>query len=530
MLDVRIENARIIDGSGKPAYTGNLGVSGEKLVMPVGGEEAKLVIDANSRYVCPGFIDAHSHGDLILGSESSRLFKTTQGITTEVIGQCGLSIAPVNPLYLNELQRLLSLGTSVFPDDMQNWSTFERYLKYADRQPKTANAMMYIGHCSLRMAVMGMDNRAATEDELDRMKSLLCDAMEHGAAGFSTGLIYAPSCYASREEITELARVIHPYDGVYATHLRDESSDIARAVKEAIETGRKAGVRVCISHHKVSGSANWGLQKVTLRLIEEARDEGINVFYDQYPYLCGMTHLNACIPPWHFDGGYEALTKRLKDPGFRASLRREMEDPKTKYSNNYLNSGGWAGVTLASAPATPNAEGKSVIDYAEAVGRDPFDAFFDIMIANGCECNAIYDSMCEEDVCEIALGERCIVGTDGCTRSWEEKGHPRASGAFPHAISYFVKEKGLLSLEDMIRKMTGLSADFLAIRNKGYLREGYDADMVIFDFDRLKDTSTYVNSNSLSEGIDYVFTGGQAVYRNKQFTGVFPGKMIRHNA
>lgn len=530
MLDVLITNARIIDGTGAAAYEGTVGIQGDKLVMNPGADAAaKKTIDAAGRCVSPGFIDAHSHGDLILGTESAHLFKTTQGVTTEVTGQCGLSIAPTNPDYVDLAQHLLSLGTPSFPEDMPNWSTFERYLEYADQQPKTANVMMYVGHSSLRIAVMGFANRVATDDELEQMKTILRGAMEHGAAGFSTGLIYTPSCYADTREVVELARVIKPYNGIYASHMRNESYDVVESVKETIDIGRQTGVRVDISHHKTLGKANWGLQKETLRVIHEARAEGIEVFFDQYPYTCNMTHLNACIPPWHFDQGFDKMVEKLKDPAFRAQLRAEMESPDTKYDNYYLNAGGWSGVLVSSAPVTPEAEGQFVSDYAASIGRDPWDTFFDLMAENRCECGGVYSSMCEEDVCEIAMDPYCIVGSDGLTRSWSEKGHPRASGTFPHAITYFVKEKGIISLENMIRKMTGLTADYLAIKNKGYLRDGYDADLVIFDYDRLQDTATYSNPNSLTEGIDYVFTNGQVVYQDKQLTGIYAGRMIRHN-
>ncbi len=529
MLDVLIKNARIIDGSGAPAYEGNIGIRDDKIVTAEGDENAKEVIDAAGRYVCPGFIDSHSHGDLILGTRSAHLFKTNQGVTTEVTGQCGLSIAPVNPAYLELVQHLLSLGTSSFPEDMANWNSFERYLEYADRQPKTANAMMYVGHSTLRIAVMGFANRVATDEELEKMKSILRNAMEHGAAGFSTGLIYTPSCYADTREIVELAKVIKPFGGIYASHMRNESYDVVNSVRETIDVGRKAGVHVCISHHKTLGKPNWGLQKETLRLIHEAREEGIQVVCDQYPYTCNMTHLNACIPPWYFDQGFDAMTERLKDKAFRDKLRGEMEDPGTKYDNYYLNAGGWGGVLVSSAPATPEAEGLFISEYAEKTGKDPWDAFFDLMVLNRCESGGVYSSMCEEDVCEIAMDPYCIVGSDGLTRSWSEKGHPRACGTFPHAITHFVKEKGIISLEKMISKMTGSTADFLMIKNKGYIRDGYDADLVVFDYDRLQDTATYKNPNSLTEGIDYVFVNGKLVYKDGELTGVCSGRMIRHN-
>ncbi len=529
MMDIIIKNAKIIDGTGNQAYEGNIGIKDGKIVTAIKTERAMTTIDVAGRYLCPGFIDAHSHGDLILGTESAHLFKTTQGVTTEVTGQCGLSIAPANPEYLDLVQGLLSLGTTSFPKDMKNWNTFERYLEYADKQPKTANVMMYVGHSSLRIAVMGFANRVATDEELETMKLILRNAMEHGAAGFSSGLIYTPSCYADKREVVELAKVIKPYNGIYASHMRNESYDVVESVKETIDIGRQAGVKVDISHHKTLGKANWGLQKETLRLINEARMEGIDVFYDQYPYTCNMTHLNACIPPWYFDQGFDVITENLRDPEFRARLKKDMENPETKYDNYYLNAGGWSGVLVSSAPFTPVAEGKFISEYAEMTGKDPWDTFFDLMADNRCECGGVYSSMCEEDVCEIAMAPYCIVGSDGLTRSWKEKGHPRASGTFPHAITYFVKEKGIISLEHMIRKMTGLTADYLSIKNKGYIRDGYDADLVIFDYERLQDTATYSNPNSVTEGIDYVFTNGEIVCKYKKLTGIHSGKMIRHN-
>lgn len=530
MLDCLIKNARIIDGTGGPARSGHLGILNGKLVMANGTEEAAKVIDAAGRCVTPGFIDAHSHGDMILGSEDAHLFKTTQGVTTEIVGQCGLSMAPVVPENLAAIQNMLSMGTTWFPEDMKNWNSFARYLEYADAQPKTANAKMYIGHSSLRIAVMGMENRPSTDKELDTMKGILREAMESGAAGFSTGLIYTPSCYAEEKEIIELAKVIAPFNGTYASHMRDEANFIVDAVKETINVGRQARVQVDISHHKMLGKPNWGKQKETLRLIHEANDQGIPVICDQYPFTRNMTTLNACMPPWHFSNGFASLTDKLRDPAFRARLKKEMEDPATEYDNYYLNAGGWDGVYVYSAAKTPEAEGRYISEYAKLLGQDPWEAFFDLCVANNCSTGGVYSSMCDEDVCEIIRDPYCIIGSDGLTRSWKEKGHPRASATFPHAITYFVKEKGILTLEEAVHKMTGLTAKYLSVKNKGVIREGYDADLVIFDYDRLQDTATYSNSNSITEGIDYVFVGGQIVYQAKKFTGRYPGKMIRHNA
>lgn len=529
MYDVLIKNGTIIDGTGEPSYKGNIAIKDGILHLKPDSTEAKEVIDAEGLIVSPGFIDSHSHGDLILGSKDSSLFKTTQGVTTEYTGQCGLSAAPVSEANLKDVKNMLAMGTTFFPDDMNNWGTFARFLEYADQQKMTTNAKMYIGHSTLRISVMGMENRPATAKELDTMKGVLREAMESGAAGFSTGLIYTPSVYATEEEIIELAKVIRPFDGIYASHMRNESNKIVEAVKETINVGRQAGVRVDISHHKMLGRANWGTQKETLKLIHDANDEGIRVFHDQYPYTANMTTLNATMPPWHLSDGFAAMTEKLRNKEFRNQVKAEMENPQTDYDNYYLNAGGWSGVFVSSSSKTPEAEGRFITEYAEIVGKDPWEAFFDICVENNCETGGVYSSMSEEDVFEIIQDPYCIVGSDGLTRSWKEKGHPRASGTFPHAINYFVKENKVLTLEEMIRKMTGLSAEYLVLKNKGLIKEGYDADLVIFDYENLRDTATYSKPNSITEGINYVIVGGQTVYQDQEFTGKTPGKFIRHS-
>lgn len=528
MYDVIIKNGTIIDGTGNSRYKGNIGIKNGRIELNPDVLEGIEVIDAEGLIVSPGFIDAHSHGDLILGSEDAALFKTTQGITTEIVGQCGLSVAPIVEENLKDVQNMLAMGTTLFPEDMKNWCSYERFLEYADKQKMTTNSKMYIGHSTLRISVMGMENRAATKKELDTMKGILREAMESGAAGFSTGLIYTPSVYATEEEIIELAKVLRPFDGIYASHMRNESDKIVKAVKETINVGKEAGVRVNISHHKMLGKPNWGKQSETLKLIHEANNDGYLVFHDQYPYTANMTTLNATMPPWHLSEGFSAMTKKLQDPEFRKKIKAEMEDPNTDYDNYYLNAGGWSGVYVYSSPLTPEAEGQFISDYAKSIGEDPWDAFFNICIENNCETGGVYMSMSDEDVFEIIRDPYCIVGSDGLTRSWKDKGHPRASATFPHAINYFVKENNILTLEEMIRKMTGLSAEFLLIKNKGLIKDGYDADLVIFDYENLVDTATYADSNRITEGISYVFVNGKKVYQDKKFTGITPGKFINH--
>jgi len=356
MLDYFIKNIRIIDGSGQKSYIGNIGIENGKLHLCDDDVPACETVDGAGLCAAPGFIDSHSHGDLLLGSEDARLFKTTQGITTELAGQCGLSMAPVCRENLEAIQNMLNMGTTWFPEEMGSWKSFQDYMEYADKLDMTAHAKFYVGHSTLRIAVMGMENRPATAGELDAMQGLLREAMEAGAAGFSTGLIYTPSCYAEEQEIISLAKVIAPFNGVYASHMRNEADGILDSMEETIRVGQQAGVLVDISHHKMMGRPNWGKQKQTLEMIHNANKNGLAVICDQYPYARCITTLNACMPPWHFHKGFESMTDQLRSPAFRAQLRREMEDPKTPYNNFYLNAGGWEGVSVYSSAKTPEAE------------------------------------------------------------------------------------------------------------------------------------------------------------------------------
>lgn len=537
MLDVLIKNAEIADGTGAPSYIGNIGIRDGRIVLDasLSAENAARVIDAAGKLVCPGFIDAHSHGDLIVGTEDARLFKTTQGVTTECMGQCGLSMVPVTPENLKASQNMLTMGARSFPDDMKNWTHYDKFLDYVKTQKLTCNGKMYIGHSNLRIAVMGMADRPATEKELDHMKGLLREAMEEGCAGFSTGLIYTPSCYAAPEEIIELAKVIAPFDGIYASHMRNEGQFIETSVEETINVGRQAGVRVDLSHHKMVGQRYWGRWKNTLAQVHKANDEGTFVFLDQYPYERCMTTLNVTMPPHYFSDGFAAMAERLKDKAFREKVKREMCDPATPYDNYFLHCGktpeeSFAGIFVYLAAKTPEAEGHTLLEYAKMVKKDPFEAFFDLCVANNCETGGVYAAMSDEDVCEIIKDPYCIVGSDGLTRAWDEKGHPRASGTFPHAITHFVKEKHLFTKEEMIRKMTGLSADLLKIEGRGCIRDGFSADLLVLDYENFRDTATYTDPNSLTEGIEHVFVNGVEVYHGKEFTGAYPGKLLPHNA
>ncbi len=528
--DLFIKNANIIDGSGAPAFAGTVAAHDGKLTVLAADAvvDAENVIDAAGQYVCPGFIDPHSHGDIPLGADYASIAKISQGITTHQGGMCGFSMFPVNPENLHMLQESLGLLSNTFPAEMDTFTNFENYLAYSDTVKRPENIQFLVGHVNLRVAVMGYADREPTKDELEKMKSLLREAMEHGAAGMSSGLVYVPSAYAKEEELVELCKVVAEYDGLYTTHMRNEAGDSFKSIEEAISVARKTGVKLIISHHKIQGKVNWGMSKDTLKMIHDAIDEGVEISCDQYPYTASMTHLSVCAPPKYFTNGLSGMLEYLKDPVMREKIKEEMNDPATPYDNFYLHSGGWSGVFISCSPGYPEAEGKVVSEFAEEKGIDPFDAFCDIMIANNGVVTAIYFSMSEEDVFRIIQDDIVVVGTDGITKSMEDKAHPRGFGSFPRAIKYFVKENNLMSLEKMVYKMTGLTAEKIGLKAKGLVKDGYDADLVIFDYDTINDVADFINPNELADGIEYVIVGGEVVYHDKKLTGATPGKSIRY--
>ena len=284
-----------------------------------------------------------------------------------------------------------------------------------------------------------------------------------------------------------------------------------------------------ISHHKVMGKKNWHLQEKALERIERAVRDGLQVTCDQYPYTCNQTALNIIVPPWYFDRGVEEMAKALSDPGMRKRIRQEIEDPDCKYDNFYQNAGGWDGVLVTSLPETPAAQGKTIAEYADEQGKDPWTVFFDILEENRGDGSAVFNTMKDENLFTVIKNPNTIVGSDGLTRAGNEKGHPRAYGTMPRAINYYVRENNVMSLETMIYKMTGLPARRLGFRSKGILKEGYDADLLILDYDHFYDRATYVEPCALTDGIEYVFVNGEVVWHNKQFTGATPGKVISHN-
>ena len=530
MEDLLIKNAVIVDGSGAPAVSGSICVKDGKITGT--GDicrEALKVIDAGGLTVAPGFIDAHCHEDETLGNPTSTLAKVSQGITTVCGGQCGSSIFPVakdpekRSIFKNKMRAYLEdpeCGYAGVIDDMTSMAAFRKYL---EARPMAYNATTLTGHNELRIAAMGLDNRKPSEDELQVMKSLLKETMENGSRGLSAGLIYTPSCYCEKEELIELCKVIAPYDGTFAVHLRNEAGQFVEAVAEAIEIAKAAGCRLNLSHHKVCGRENWGKSEITLKMIEDAKAEGMDIYTDVYPYLATGSNLNICLPKEIFAYGAAKVREMLLDPDERAALKEKII---ANSEGRYCNCGGFENILICGAPYNKEAENLTVAEYARRSGKDEFDAYFDLVAANGSSAQAAYFAMSEDDLTRILLNDNICICTDSYDVRSDNAVHPRCFGAFTHALSYFVREKKLMPLEKMIMKMTSKAAEFMKLKNKGLVKEGFDADLVIFDPNTVDAKADFGNARALSTGIDRVIVAGKTVYRDMALTGENPGKFI----
>ena len=528
MYKTIISDVKIYDGSGTLPFYGNVALLDGRIAA-VGADindENAQVINAGGASMCPGFIDAHSHGDLAIGDPAAALAKLSQGVTTEIAGQCGLSMFPIAEQRVTEAKNLFSIGADHFPDALGTFCGFSKFKEYADSIPLPLNISVFVGHSALRLAVMGEEGRRPTTAELEEMQRLLAEAMRLGAPGLSTGLIYPPGAFAQKEELEALCEVVAKYNGIYTTHMRNESKHVVEAVKESIEIARETGAALNISHIKVMGMKNWGLSARILEIIEEARRGGVSVTMDLYPYKATSTMLNVCVPPKFFKDGRKALLQCLADKSFRAELKAAISDPEQEYDNNYISCGGFENILVAKARKSPEAEGKRIAAYAAEKGINPFDLYFDLLMENELEGAAVYFCIGEEDIFNFIRDPLCVVGTDGICLGNGGAGHPRAFGTFPHAIEWFVKEKHIFSMQEMISKMTGKTAEMYRLAGKGFIKPGMDADFILFDEEELHAAADFAHANALTDGIRSVWIAGEKVYEDKKFAGKFNGRLL----
>lgn len=528
MLDIVITGGMILDGSGQPAYRGDLGIQGDRIVAigQLHAAEAARTLDASGRYVTPGFMDIHTHSDESVVLNRRMESKVHQGVTLEVGGNCGGSAAPLHgDAIAVEEKELGRYGYSL------DWRRMDEYLARVESDGISNNFATLVGHGTLRTCAMGAAMRAPTRPEMDAMKALLAEAMKAGAWGLSTGLIYPPSSYAETSELVELATVSARLGGIYASHIRNEGPRLLEAVQEAISIGEQADLPVEIAHHKASGKQNWGRVKQSLPLIEAARARGVQVTCDQYPYVASSTGLSVIIPDWAHEGGTEQLVGRLKDPATRERIRQEVRAARPGWDDPATESP-WHGIVIASAIQHPELEGKTTWQIAQLWGTDPIEASLDLLIAEDGNVATVMFTMCEEDVQTVMRASFVMVGSDASAKApygplSEGKPHPRAYGTFPRVLGRYVRELGVLTWEDAIRKMTSLPASKLGIPRRGLLAEGYFADVVVFDPTTIADTATFTQPHQFPVGIDYVIVNGAITVDHGQHTGALAGRVLR---
>ncbi|MHB8540114.1 MAG: N-acyl-D-amino-acid deacylase family protein [Candidatus Acidiferrales bacterium] len=527
--DVVIRNGHIIDGTGSPWYSGDVGIRDGRIVSigNLSHAHAKQVIDAAGCVVAPGFIDMLGQSEVTMLVDPHVPSKIFQGITTEITGE-GDSIAPQTDATLKDFHEEFA-HYGVTP----NWRTFTQYFARLQKQGMGINLGTYVGATIVRRVVIGDADRAATPADLEKMKALVAEAMREGALGLSTALQYPPAPYASTDELIALASVASQYGGIYATHMRSEGDGEMAALAETARIAREAHVPVEIFHLKTAGKPNWGKMPQVVAFIDKQRSEGVDIEADTYAYTAWNNDLAAFIPPWAHDGGDAKMIARLKDPATRARIRKDMQTRSTSWDNEWQEVSGPEGVLISSVqnPDLMSLQGKTLADVAKMWHEDPIDALCDLLIKDNAFTNVSVFGMSEPDV-ELALKQPWVSidndygGMSPTGLLGKEHAHPRAYGTFPRIIRKFVRQKHLLTLPDAIRKFSALPAQREHLIDRGVLKKGMWADVVVFDPAKLHDVGTYENPNQLAVGMDYVLVNGVPVIAAGKMTNALPGKVL----
>jgi len=527
-----IKNAHVIDGTGNPWFKKDIEISGGKIkkIGFISENKGQKVIDANGMIVSPGFIDLHSHSDMSILAYPNAESSVMQGITTTVSGNCGISMAPVNPENIDLLKKYLSPFMAKNYEYKWNWETLGEFYRSIEEQRLSLNIAPLVGHGTIRLAVKGFDSSKVSKEEMNKMKALLEQSIKDGVFGMSSGLIYPPGCYSTTEELIELCSVLKKYGLVYTTHIRNESNKLLEAVREAIKIGEENNIAVEISHHKASGKENWGKVKESLNLMEEARSRGVEVNCDVYPYTAGSTTITALLPTWVLEGGVKKMQERLKNKETRETIKKEITEDKTK-GENWIKAAGWDGIFVGECPLKNKYEGRSLENILKEKNKfdNPFEGFFDWLLEIEGNATMVLFVMDENDVKMVISNPLSSIITDSLVTAPSAGGkpHPRAYGTFPRVLGKYVREENLLTIENAIRKMTSFPASKIGLKKRGLIKEGYYADVVIFDPDNIKDKATYKDPHQYSEGINYVIVNGEIVVHNKKITGLKPGKILR---
>jgi N-acyl-D-amino-acid deacylase len=499
-LDIVIRHAHIVDGSGNPWYQADIGIRGDTIAVigTLDSAPSRLTVDANGLTVAPGFIDIHTHARRGIFLDPAAQNYIRQGVTTLIEGNDGSSPLPLAPF----LEKLAGVHMAV------NFGTF-------------------VGQGSIRQAVLGLENRKATAEEIAKMKDLTRQAMQDGAFGLSTGLFYVPGNFTPTEEVVELAKVVAGFGGMYISHMRDEAADVVDSVRETIRIGEEGGLATQVTHHKIIGAQNWGKSVDTLWLIEEARARGVDATIDAYPYTASSTGTAALFPQWSLAGGQKALLERLSAPDQRAKITAEI----VRRIQVDRGAGDPKNIVMANCSFDPSLAGKSLADITAARGRPVnFETAAEtaIEIEQKGGCQAVYHAISEEDVERILRSPYTMIGSDGEIPEFGKGSpHPRSYGTFARVLARYVRERKVLTLEDAVRKMSGYPADRLRLLDRGLLRPGMKADIVIFDPAKIQDKADYANPHQYAEGVRDLIINGGVVISGGQLTKSRPGRVIK---
>jgi len=529
-FDIIITHGHIIDGTGSPWSSGDVGIRDGKIaaIGNLSQATAKQKIDAHGMVVAPGFIDMLGQSEETILVDPRLPSKIYQGITTEVTGEGG-SAAPLTDALVNS-DKMKYEHLKITPD----WRTYRQYFARLEKQGIGINVADYVGATQVRRVVLGDADVQPTSGQLEQMKSLVRDAMRDGAVGVSTSLEYAPAPYARTEEIIALAGEASKFGGIYATHMRSEGDAIEASIEETVRIGREAHIPVEIWHLKVAGKANWHRMPEILAKINEARAQGVDIAADTYAYTAWSNDFSAFIPPWAHDGGDAKLIERLKDPATRARIRKDMMTPSKDWDNEWNEIPGPESVLITSVqnPKLMPLQGKTLAEIAKSQNKDPMDALFDLLIEDQAFTSVAVFGMSEDDVA-LALQQPWVsINNDSSGASPEgilgqEHPHPRAYGTFPRILRKYVREEKKLMLEDAIRKFSALAAQRMHFNDRGVLKYGMWADIVIFDPAQIKDVATFEEPNQLSKGMEFVLVNGVPVIEDGRMTGKLPGKVLR---
>ncbi len=538
MLDIKITGGRVADGLCDRAYRADVGIAGDKIVEigDLRDVPARKTIDAEGKVVAPGFIDMHTHSDMSLLYDRRASSKIRDGVTTEVIGNCGIGVAPVCEARKSQL--ITYLGTRLIgtiPVRLElPWNTMGEYLAALEKAPAAANVAPLLAQGAVRINEMGFSSAHPTPEQMARMKAEVAKALDEGCFGLSSGLVYMPGEYSTEDELAALCAVMAPNGRFYVTHMRSESDDLFAALEEAIATAQKGGVPLHISHLKLAGAGVKGQTERLFARLEKAKAEGLDLTFDVYPYACGCTSLGACMPPWAFEGGTDKMLERLGDGQIRARIRHDIENGLPGWQNFARACESFDNITIASAVTEAGQAllGKTIAQISDEWGRDPYTCMYEILLQEHGRVQILNKMMRDEDVDAIVAHPDSMIGSDGQSLSVEGimssgKPHPRAFGTRARVLARYVREKKRFTVEEAVKKMAARPAGRLGLRDRGTLRVGSFADVVVFDPDTVQDKATFADPKQYSSGFDAVLVNGQPALENGRETAVFSGRVLR---